>query len=86
METVSDEYNNEHKGRQITLGAITKKAFIKTFFTCGHFQHGVCYGLVSGWYIIISLEGSYFSTKTYVVGTQKNCLNEIAILSTQNKC
>ena len=24
----------------------------------------------------ISSEFSYFSTKTYVVGTQKNCLNE----------
>ena len=29
---------------------------------------------------------SYFSTKTYVVGTQKNCLNETALLSTQNMC
>ena len=27
---------------------------------------------------------SYFSTKTYVVGTQKNSLNEKVILSTQN--
>ena len=29
---------------------------------------------------------SYFSTKTYVVGTQKNCLNETVLLSTQNIC
>ena len=29
---------------------------------------------------------SYFLTKTYVVGTQKNCLNEMVLLSTQNKC
>ena len=29
---------------------------------------------------------SYFSTKTYVVGTQKNCLNETILLSTQNIC
>ena len=29
---------------------------------------------------------SYFSTKTYVVGTQKNRLNETVLLSTQNKC
>ena len=29
---------------------------------------------------------SYFSTKTYVVGTQKNRLNETALLSTPNKC
>ena len=29
---------------------------------------------------------SYFSTKTYVVGAQKNCLNETVLLSTQNKC
>ena len=27
---------------------------------------------------------SYFSTKTYVVGTQKNRLNETVLLSTQN--
>ena len=27
---------------------------------------------------------SYFSTKTYVVGTQKNHLNETVLLSTQN--
>ena len=29
---------------------------------------------------------SYFSTKTYVVGTQKNRLNETILLSTQNIC
>ena len=28
----------------------------------------------------------YFSTKTYVVGTQKNRLNETVLLSTQNTC
>ena len=30
----------------------------------------------------------YFSTQTYVVGTQKNCLNETerVLLSTQNAC
>ena len=28
----------------------------------------------------------YFSTKTYVVGIQKNCLNETVLLSTQNIC
>ena len=28
---------------------------------------------------------SYFSTKTNVVGTQKNRLNEMVLLSTQNK-
>ena len=27
---------------------------------------------------------SYFPTKTYVVGTQKNCLKETLFLSTQN--
>ena len=27
---------------------------------------------------------SYFSTKTYIVGTQKNCLNEAVLLSTEN--
>ena len=29
---------------------------------------------------------SYFSTKTYVVDTQKNSLNETVLLSTQNTC
>ena len=29
---------------------------------------------------------SYLSTKTYVVGTQKNRLNETVLLSTQNIC
>ena len=28
---------------------------------------------------------SYFSTETYVVGTPKNRLNEMVLLSTQNK-
>ena len=28
----------------------------------------------------------YFSSKTYVVGTQKNCLNKTVLLSTQNTC
>ena len=29
---------------------------------------------------------SYLSTKTYVVGAQKNLLNETVLLSTQNTC
>ena len=29
---------------------------------------------------------SYFSTKTYVMGTQKNCHIETGLLSTQNTC
>ena len=29
---------------------------------------------------------SYFSPKTYLVGTQKNRLNETVILNTQNTC
>ena len=32
------------------------------------------------------IKKSYFSTKTYVVGTQKNRLNETVLLSTQNTC
>ena len=35
---------------------------------------------------IIKNQFSYFSTKTYVVGTQKNRLNEAVLLGTQNKC
>ena len=34
----------------------------------------------------ICKKNSYFSTKTHVVGTQKNCLNETVLLSTQNTC
>ena len=29
---------------------------------------------------------SYFTTKTYVVGTQKNRLDETVLLGTQNTC
>ena len=32
---------------------------------------------------ITKIEFSYFSTKTYVVGTQKNRLNETVLLSAQ---
>ena len=28
----------------------------------------------------------HFSTKTYVVGTRKNCLNETVLLNTRNIC
>ena len=28
----------------------------------------------------------YFSSKTYAVGTRKNCLNKTVLLSTQNIC
>ena len=31
-------------------------------------------------------KNSYFSNKTYVVGTQKNRLNETVLLSIQNIC
>ena len=31
-------------------------------------------------------QNSYFSTKTYVVGAQKNRLNETVLLSTQDIC
>ena len=37
-------------------------------------------------YCITRIWFSYFSIKTYVVGTQKNRLNETILLSTQNKC
>ena len=35
---------------------------------------------------VIKILFSNFSTKTYVVGTQKNGLNETVLLSTQNIC
>ena len=44
--------------------------------------------LISGLQIIVCTGKlfSYFSTKTYVVGTQKNRLDETVLLSTQNTC
>ena len=43
---------------------------------------------VSGLQIKVRTENifSYFSAKTYVVGTQKNRLNETVLWSTQNTC
>ena len=35
---------------------------------------------------IIENDFSHFLTKTYVLGTQKNLLNETVLLSTQNTC
>ena len=35
---------------------------------------------------LIKILFSYFWIKTYVVGTQKNRLNETILLSTQNLC
>ena len=35
---------------------------------------------------LVEKQFSYFSTKTYVVGTQKNRLSETVLLSTQNIC
>ena len=35
---------------------------------------------------VIENKFSYYSTKTYVVGTQKNLLDEAVLLFTQNKC
>ena len=37
-------------------------------------------------FTVIKKQFSYFSTITYVVGTQKNRLNEMVLLSTQNIC
>ena len=36
--------------------------------------------------ILIGVLFSYFSIKTYVVGSQKNNFNETILLSTQNTC
>ena len=36
--------------------------------------------------VCIGIYFLYFSSKTYVVGTQKNRLNETVLLSTQNIC
>ena len=44
--------------------------------------------LLSGFQIRVCIEKLFFlfSSKTYVVGTQKNRLNETVLLSTQNAC
>ena len=44
-----------------------------------NFSVGICDGAPS-----TARSSLYFSSKTYVVGTQKNCLNETVLLSTQN--
>ena len=36
--------------------------------------------------LYLRVRNENFSTKTYVVGTQKNRLNETVLLSTQNIC
>ena len=50
-----------------------------------HVTHGLCirplYKSVYWKYYFL-----YFSYKSYVVGTQKNRLNEMVLLSTQNTC
>ena len=35
---------------------------------------------------VAKIQFSYFSTKTFVVGTQKDRLNETVLLNTQNIC
>ena len=54
---------------------------VTTFIGCHLLKTLGCRTLVKSAKKII-----YFSTKTYVVGTQKNGLNETVILSTQNIC
>ena len=51
-------------------------------------SHVLAHVRTSGFQIksVIANYFSYFSTKTYVVGTQKNRLNETVILSTDNTC
>ena len=47
----------------------------------------ICIGLDKGgggW--VSSKYFSYFSTKTYIVGTHKKCLNEALLMSTYNIC
>ena len=49
----------------------------------------VCNGFLAGKRLSVYVTKnyfSYFSNKTYVVGTQKNHLNETVLLSTQNIC
>ena len=36
--------------------------------------------------VLLKIIFFYFSTKTYVVGAQKNHLNEMVLLSTQSTC
>ena len=52
----------------------------------GEMQHYVQHNQAFSKVCVPKIYFSYFSTKTYVVGTQKNRLNETILLSTQNIC
>ena len=51
-------------------------------FTCHILLHSLSRTFVQE--CVMNIYFSYFSTKTYVVGTQMNRLNETVLLSTQN--
>ena len=73
-------------GQDRKFGIFTKPVEIEDvgyFFNFYHWPLGYSRPLVKNSYPIFF---SYFSTKTYVVGTQKNRLNETVLLSTQNIC
>ena len=57
----------------------------KTFTTLNSLEHEIFNrALVKS--VLTEQSFSYFLTKTYVVGTQKNRLNETTLLSTKNTC
>ena len=59
------------------MGIITRKPIFAAYEQQGAEQTAQC---------VTENCFSYFSTKTYVVGTQKNRLDETVLLSTQNTC
>ena len=61
--------------------------FVCTLYHMGQYHvQAVALGLRLVTECVTKIEFSYFSTKTYVVATQKNRLNETVLLSTQNIC
>ena len=58
---------------------ITMTAIAILVLCTGHYQ-------ASSLVCLIKNKFAYFSTKTYVVGTQKNRLDETVLLSTQHIC
>ena len=71
----------------ISLSEVKKVNFIYAFATNSIYDVKFWISSMQGLKIkVCNKKISYFSAKTYVVGTQKNILNETVLLSTPSKC
>ena len=72
------------------MRCLAKGLDLKSLSSFGPVQSGFIYIILikqdSSLESVTKIYFSYFSTKTYVVGTQKKRLNETVLLSTQNIC